>query len=185
MTVSAHDVARELSYRLSDLGAVKAHKLLYYCQGWFLAWTGKRLFSERLEAWDNGPVVADLWHDLRRGRALPAPQALDEEAHVVIDFVVSRYGRLSARELIDLTHAESPWTNAVADGGPNAEIGEDLLLAHFRSDEEQLALQRLADLLVNDDDVRRAVEASSTHRHDAPVDDSDTLRHMLEGLGRR
>ena len=40
MTVSAHDVARELRARRPELKTVQVHKILYYAQGWHLAWTG-------------------------------------------------------------------------------------------------------------------------------------------------
>ncbi|MGH2922383.1 MAG: Panacea domain-containing protein, partial [Gaiellaceae bacterium] len=44
----------------------KLQKLLYYCQVWHLVWEGKPLFSERIEAWSNGPVVRDIY-DAHRG----------------------------------------------------------------------------------------------------------------------
>lgn len=89
---SAHDVARELRQRLADAGDVKVHKLAYYCQGWHLAWTGAPMFREVIEAWTNGPVVADLWHDEQRGRARPPIQRLTDEQVAVVDYVVGRYG---------------------------------------------------------------------------------------------
>ena len=59
MTVSAHDVAREIRQQLPRVGILKLQKLLYYCQGWYIAWTDAPLFGEQIEAWANGPVVAD------------------------------------------------------------------------------------------------------------------------------
>ena len=54
---SAHDVAREVRSLLPSAGRVKVQKLLYYCHGWHLAFTGNPMFSERVEAWELGPVV--------------------------------------------------------------------------------------------------------------------------------
>ncbi|MGH9165108.1 MAG: Panacea domain-containing protein, partial [Acidimicrobiales bacterium] len=108
--VSAHDVARELRGRLPGLGAVGLHKLLYYCQGWHLAHTGRVLFSEPVEAWANGPVVASLWRcEAHEDRPRPERRILEPEALATVGYVVSRYGNLTPQQLIDLTHEEDPW----------------------------------------------------------------------------
>src|SRR5262249_49336794 len=67
MAVSARDVAPALRERLPDLGTVKLHKLLYYCQGHHLAIFGEPLFSETISAWDMGPVVGTLWRGEKDG----------------------------------------------------------------------------------------------------------------------
>ena len=41
---------------------LKLNKLLYYAQGAYLARTGKPLFENRIEAWDLGPVVPEVYH---------------------------------------------------------------------------------------------------------------------------
>lgn len=140
--LSAHDVTRELRRHLPDAGALKIHKLLYYCQGWHLVWTGLPMFAERTEAWTNGPVVADLWHDEDKGRARPrAQQPRDEEA-AVIGYVVGRYGRCTGLELIRKTHLEDPWRNVseseVSFRTRNPEITHEALRSWFSQDEEYL-----------------------------------------------
>ncbi|MDR2895454.1 MAG: DUF4065 domain-containing protein [Propionibacteriaceae bacterium] len=44
---------------------MKLEKLLYYCQGWSLAWDGVPLFKEPLEAWANGPVCPAAFREHR------------------------------------------------------------------------------------------------------------------------
>ena len=78
MAVSAHDVARALRARLPGIGALKLQKLLYYCQGHHLAATGEPLFTEAIKAWDNGPVVGQLWHAERHGEPEPPAHDLTE-----------------------------------------------------------------------------------------------------------
>jgi uncharacterized phage-associated protein len=182
MAVSAHDVARELRYRLPALGTLKQHKLCYYAQGWHLAWTGEPLFRERIEAWENGPVVAELWQDESKARPAPVPESLDEEALMAIDFVVSRYGRLSGRELIQLTHAEAPWNDAVAERGQSGEITNEQLRDYFRADEDTNIVQAAARMATERGLAIRAVESAS--RGPASFgDESDRLREMLRGIG--
>jgi uncharacterized phage-associated protein len=137
---SAHDVARELRRRLPAAGDVKIHKLLYYCQGWHLALTGTPLFHEAIEAWTNGPVVADLWHDERKGRPLPPEQDLDGLGLGTVGFVVSRYGGLNGVDLIRLTHSERPWLDvAERDSWGNDEITVDVLRRFFEDRHRELA----------------------------------------------
>jgi uncharacterized phage-associated protein len=111
MIVSARDVAAALRARIPDLPTVKLHKLLYYCQGHHLATFGEPLFRETISAWDMGPVVGELWFREREGEDLPASD-LDEAQLNTVGYVVSRYGRLSGKDLQHLTHAEQPWRMA-------------------------------------------------------------------------
>lgn len=108
----------------SDPGVTKVHKLLYYCQGWHLAWTGEPAFDETIEAWEKGPVVADLWRAEKRG---PAPEAapLDDLRQRTVTYVTHRYGRLYASQLVGETHREDPWLTARAEG-------TDLSIEHMR-----------------------------------------------------
>lgn len=147
--VSAHDVARELRRRLRGAGDVKIHKLLYYCQGWHAAWTGQPLFTERIEAWVNGPVVAELWRDEKHDRPRPSPQKISEKGLETIDFVVGRYGQFTGKTLIRATHLEDPWRDAseIEDSWAtrDPEITVDALRAWFSSNDEYVELTKAAD----------------------------------------
>jgi len=118
MTVSAHDVAAVLRDRLPGLPKKKLHKLLYYCQGHYLATFDRPLFSETISAWDMGPVVGTLWRQEKDGE-VPEPLAgLDEAALNTIGYVISRYGSLTGQDLENLTHSEAPWQLADRDRRP-------------------------------------------------------------------
>jgi uncharacterized phage-associated protein len=154
MLVSAHDVAAELRRRFDrDPGVVKVHKLLYYAQGWHLAWAGEPLFRERIEAWANGPVVADLWHDEKKQRGRPQGPPLGGPQLATIDYVVDRYGRHTARDLIRRTHDEGPWREASeADangwGAESPEIDHKAMRRWFENDDEYVARTAEAEHLV-------------------------------------
>ncbi|HEX9888872.1 MAG TPA: type II toxin-antitoxin system antitoxin SocA domain-containing protein [Nitriliruptorales bacterium] len=128
-------MARALRDELStDPGTVKLHKLLYYCQAWHATWTGEALFDEPIEAWENGPVVADLWRVEKHGFrvSMPDEPLSDEEARTV-SYVVSRYGSKWASQLIGETHAERPWREAYA-RGRNTVIPIESMRAFFADD---------------------------------------------------
>ena len=142
MIVSAHDVAAELRRRVPEIGVLKLHKLLYYAQGWHLAWGGEPLFGERIRAWASGPVVADLWGDEKHGRSRPEPHALSGDQLATIDYIVERYGRYSGKDLVRMTHLEDPWRDASENEDLGAvfdpEIAHEALRAWFERDEEQV-----------------------------------------------
>lgn len=104
------------------MGKIKQHKLLYLCQGHHLATFGVPLFGETISAWDNGPVVGHLWFSEDRSLAPPARSQLDEAVLNTIGYVLSRYGALSGRDLINLTHSQDPWKTADADRDPGGSI---------------------------------------------------------------
>lgn len=143
VTVSAHDVAGELRRRLPSPGVVKIHKLLYYVQGWHLAINGSPAFDEGIEAWTNGPVVANLWRDENHSYAPPPPSTLGDELLATIDYVLARYGALTEVALIRQTHLEDPWRDAseseAAGLHGNVEIVHTDLQRWFERDDERIA----------------------------------------------
>lgn len=118
--VTAFDVAK---YILASHGAsmttMKLQKLVYYSQAWHLAWTGRPLFDEQVEAWANGPVTRALFAHHKGMYFISASQLkvgsaenLDERQSAIVDTVLETYASMSAMQLSMLTHAEDPWLNA-------------------------------------------------------------------------
>jgi uncharacterized phage-associated protein len=122
MAVSAHDVARALRARLPGIGTVKLQKLLYYCQGHHLAATGEPLFTETIKAWDNGPVVAQFYGAEKYDQVPPAPRLMSEGQLNTVGYVCHRYGGLTSRDLIHMTHQERPYKLADLDREPGTSV---------------------------------------------------------------
>jgi uncharacterized phage-associated protein len=162
MAVSAHDVAAAIRERLPGIDKLKLHKLLYYCQGHHLAHFGVPLFRERISAWDHGPVVGALWKQERQ-REVPAERAVMDEGELnTVAYVVSRYGRLTGRELELMTHGETPWRLADANRLPttSTRIDVDVIRDYF-------------------------VQADIADRDEDPVFDSAQVSAMLAGAEER
>ncbi|WP_273719603.1 MULTISPECIES: Panacea domain-containing protein [Bartonella] len=47
------------------ISPMKLIKLVYLAYGWMLAATGKRLFPDRIEAWQHGPMIPALYHEFK------------------------------------------------------------------------------------------------------------------------
>lgn len=101
--------------------AMRLHKLLYYCQGWHLAWYGRPLFDDRIEAWKYGPVVPAVYEQSWGHGRDPLPDAGDSQLltptdRESIEQVWSHYRQFSACGLRDKTHAELPWSTHYSPG---------------------------------------------------------------------
>ncbi len=132
--MSAHHVAAELRRRIPGLPIKKLHKLLYYCQGHYLATFDEPMFRETISAYDMGPLVAKLWWAERNGE-IPDPTPIEVESLLnTIGYVVSRYGALSGRDLENLTHSEAPWQRADTHRRPgeSVRIELDWIKEYFR-----------------------------------------------------
>ena len=136
MGVSAEAVAAELRAREPGIGKLKLHKLLYYCQGHHLATFGVPLFEETVSAWDKGPVVGRLWYREKAGEADSDPTPPGEAELNTIGYVMSRYGALSGRDLMHLTHSEEPWRRADAErrSRESKPIAKAWIYEYFRND---------------------------------------------------
>lgn len=114
---TAHDVAAYILQKQGEMTAMKLEKLVYYSQAWSLVWDEEPLFSERIEAWVNGPVVPALYR-LHRGKFKVSewpegdPSALTLSQRETVDAVLNYYGNKSSQWLSDLTHREAPWVQA-------------------------------------------------------------------------
>lgn len=142
--VSVFDVAAYVLSKLGHCTHMKLQKLVYYAQAWSLVWDAAPLFSERIEAWANGPVVPDLFRPLR-GRFdvtaadIPGGDAnhLSREQRETVDSVLNFYADKSPQWLSDLTHSEAPWISAregvpVGDRG-SAEITLTSMAEYYES----------------------------------------------------
>lgn len=108
MTTTAVDVMKYIKSQMSINGEVQLQKLAYYAQAWSLAWDGRPLFNDRIEAWRMGPVVPAL----RFRQDAPDPSALDPEARATVNAVVEFYGRHHGQALAAMSHSELPWSEA-------------------------------------------------------------------------
>lgn len=128
-TVEAIQVAREFATLAkqendNNFTAMKLQKLLYYSQAWSLHRHGLPLFSEKIRAWDNGPVVPQVFQKFR-GRyrlsftepELDQPSGLDDIDKELVFGVWQLYKRYTGDDLSELTHAYAAYQKARAKAG--------------------------------------------------------------------
>ncbi|MDR1179204.1 MAG: SocA family protein [Spirochaetales bacterium] len=82
---------------------MKLQKLIYFCQGFHLAFFDSPLFDEDIQAWSHGPVCPSLYHRFRKFESNPVilidadnANLADREKHL-IDDVYRLYGQYTDR----------------------------------------------------------------------------------------
>lgn len=95
---------------------LRLQKLVYYAQGFNLAWYGRPLFLQPLEASAHGPVVRELYCHYQQFGAQPLPTpagfdaaSIDDQTRGLLEEVFQVYGQYSAWGLRNLSHEETPW----------------------------------------------------------------------------
>lgn len=148
------EYSNQKEYGISNL---KLQKILYFIQAFFLISkeNGSPCFKEKIEAWDFGPVVPEVYREYKQYGSSDIPTMtsyieFDEENiwnsrrklygdHVIaeedakrINAVVDQFSRYSATDLVTLTHNQAPWENAYVPHRNN-EITKEAIKEYFSS----------------------------------------------------
>ena len=158
------DKARPESKLITPLAL---QKLVYFAHGWHLALLGQPLINQRVEAWDYGPVIHDIFGEFREfGRSPITRKAIrvdspgfgkvnwcdlrfeepkleaDEATKKLLDRVWDVYKKFSGIQLSNLTHAAgSPWEQTRRENPKlhNAVISDELIKDYFVAEAEKNA----------------------------------------------
>lgn len=141
-------IAKDQGKSLTPMQLVK---LAYISQGFSLGLRGKPLFSNRIEAWQYGPVIPDLYHATKDHGRNKIPHKLirdldgiastisDDELHL-LEWVMRQYGHLTGVTLSYLTHRTgSPWSQVYHEGQRHLEIPSHLISEHYKKLVEALS----------------------------------------------
>ena len=143
MAYKALDIAKKLIYLAQNdepnggelLTNLKLQKLLYYQQGFHLAFFGTPLFEESVESWMYGPVVPSVYDEYSKYGSASLPvttQAitLTDDEERLFNEVFDAYREFSAIGLMNKTHSERPWIEAVPHDRGTV-ITQDSMKAYF------------------------------------------------------
>jgi len=122
------DIANKLLAKASSddsdelISNLKLQKLLYYMQGFHLAYFGEPLFAEEIEAWKYGPVVPSVYNQYKNFvnqgiKYTDAVIELEPQEEKLFNAVYKVYATYSAIGLMEMTHNETPWKSVKAESG--------------------------------------------------------------------
>lgn len=142
MSYNVLDIANKLIFQAEDsdegdfMTNMKLQKMLYYMQGFHLAYFDTPLFDESIEAWQYGPVVPQVYNHYKSHGSLGITCntsnviSLEPKEEALFNEVYRVYSAYSATGLMNMTHKESPWkTTPVGSGNV---ISKDKLKAFFK-----------------------------------------------------
>lgn len=130
LEVSRHIInySNRMGYGVSNL---KLQKLLYFVQAYFLAFTesGTPCFKEKIEAWDFGPVVPNVYYYFCGYGAMKIMNYYDEdfslnyEDRQIIDKIIIEKRDMDPWQLVEETYrAGGAWDKTYKKGFGNREV---------------------------------------------------------------
>lgn len=144
----ALSVARYIIEHCNEQGRgisnLKLQKILYFVQAEFLVSTpdNTACFKDRIEAWDFGPVVPNVYHQYKLfgSSSIPERATISRDPYkekilsrdqILIDSMVDDASSYTASQLVQITHNQSPWKDAYRRGFNN-EISNDSIYVYFK-----------------------------------------------------
>lgn len=141
----ALDIARYIIERCREnnktISNLKLQKILYFVQAEFLVSKNQPCFAEKIEAWDFGPVVPDVYYEYRMYGSANIPcigkpkvsNIISTRDKELLDGIIDECSRYSASALVEITHNQTPWLDAY-EPGYNNEITKESIRDYFRED---------------------------------------------------
>lgn len=122
---------------------MKLLKLTYIAHGWMLALYDLPLISEYARAWQYGPVIPELYNEIKKYGDQPVNQLIpivddtpfNSQENDLINEVYKKYGtKYTGLYLSNLTNVKtSPWdTTWKRDPSGNAIIPNDLIQSYYK-----------------------------------------------------
>lgn len=90
-------------------GNVRINKYLFLSQVVYLAKYGKKLFSDDLVAYTNGPVVIDIINNYTVLYSKKSNDKIDSKTKDFLDKIYFSLENATCEELIDISHEDPEW----------------------------------------------------------------------------
>lgn len=135
MAYKALDIANKIISKTDlehgdTISNLKLQKMMYYQQGFHLAYFGTPLFDEDIVAWQYGPVVPSVYKEYKsfESNSISTSKegiSLSDDEEELFNNVYEEYNQFSAVALMKMTHEESPWKTTEI----NSVISRDKMMA--------------------------------------------------------
>lgn len=139
MAYKALDIANKIISKTDlehgdTISNLKLQKMMYYQQGFHLAYFETPLFDEDIIAWQYGPVVPSVYQEYKsfESNSISTSKegiSLSDDEEELFNNVYEEYNQFSAVALMKMTHEESPWKTTDI----NSVISRDKMAAFFKT----------------------------------------------------
>ena len=131
----AHKIVSKTDLEHGDtISNLNLQKMMYYQQGFHLAYFGTPLFDEDIVAWQYGPVVPSVYKEYKsfESNSISTSKegiSLSDDEEELFNNVYEEYNQFSAVALMKMTHEESPWKTTEI----NSVISRDKMMSFFKT----------------------------------------------------
>lgn len=143
------DLAEAENVKVTNLSL---NKILYFVHAWYLAKNGKPLIDAKIEAWEYGPVIREVYSEFKSFGADPitaramrfdvdklqkvlCEDYLSNSDLLFIRDQFSKYGAIGVGKLVSMSHEPGgPWDAVYNQSGranPGMHISDQLIKAYF------------------------------------------------------
>lgn len=139
MAYKALDIANKIISKTDlehgdTISNLKLQKMMYYQQGFHLAYFGTPLFEEDIVAWQYGPVVPSVYKEYKsfESNSISTSKesiSLSDDEEELFNNVYEEYNQFSAVALMKMTHDETPWKATEI----NSVISQDKMMSFFKT----------------------------------------------------
>lgn len=114
---------------------LRLQKLLYFVQVQSILLSDNPCFPEKIEAWNFGPVIPEIYHKYKMFGVADIPTSpetpvIDDNSKYIIDDILEQCAKYTTTQLVAITHNQSPWRNAYKNG-TNTQISVGALREYF------------------------------------------------------
>ncbi|MBZ9812905.1 type II toxin-antitoxin system antitoxin SocA domain-containing protein [Mesorhizobium sp. CA7] len=131
---------------------LEINKIIYFLHSTYLANFDRPLIDAKIEAWDYGPVIREIYSEFKRFGAsdisaratrldlnslkrAPVYETMSSSDETFLHPLIDKYMRLGATKLVNMSHEKGgPWDlvyNASGRSNPGMEITNDLIQRYF------------------------------------------------------
>jgi|ERR1035437_59633 uncharacterized phage-associated protein len=156
--ISNYFIEKDIS-ESQQVSPMKLQKMLYFSYGWYSAIKNDTLFKEHFQAWAYGPVVSEVYHEVKKygnnsitslisnyfgdesdmfSFKLNTPKIKDDniEFKAFLHEMWNIYSKHSAIALSEMTHIDgSPWKKTIENNNNKITVGieieYDLIKSYF------------------------------------------------------
>ena len=158
------NIVRYIILLCVEITPLALQKLLYYAQGFYMAFNGTFLFDEDCEAWVHGPVYRNIYKEYKCFGFDPIDDDIESQNYrlnqieaEVLERICLYFGCYSGKVLEKMTHVESPWKNARKgldeNEGSDRVITKEAILEYFDNIREKYNMLNVSDIKDYSDDL--------------------------------
>lgn len=145
-------LADYILFNYGPMSHLKLQKLLYYCEGYHLAYFEKSIIETEFEAWVHGPVSPIIYHEFKGSSILYSdiafegdynPNEIVEETITsdqlgLLSDVLQELSKWTGFQLENSTHQEFPWLEARKGYSPgeicDVNISKESMMNYYKKD---------------------------------------------------